>query len=176
MTLFLSSYFLMTISASSVGTEPLVIEQTILSDNDDDQRQSPFSCGPGRLDSSAIYKLLKAKDQASDPSAEFIWKNAAPPRVQLFTWLLIKGRIQCRANLYKKHVVDKPACLSCGAAEETPQHIIFHCPKAIEFWAVLGVPLPQPGAATRDIPVLLKINSVPAKQHNMLLALCCWQI
>jgi len=126
--------------------------------------------------SSAIYKLLKTKDQASDTSAEFIWKNAAPPRVQLFTWLLIKGRIQCRANLYKKHVVDKPACLSCGAAEETPQHIIFHCPKAIEFWAVLGVPLPQTGAATRDIPVLLKINSVPAKQHNMLLALCCWQI
>ena len=168
MTLFLSSYFLMTINTNSVGTEPLVIEQTILSDNDDDQRQL-WSGQTGLV-------CYPQTAEGQRPSLGFIWKNAAPPRVQLFTWLLIKGTIQCRANLYKKHVVDKPACLSCGAAEETPQHIIFHCPKAIEFWAVLGVPLPQPGAATRDIPVLLKINSVPAKQHNMLLALCCWQI
>jgi len=61
-----------------------IIRQTALSESEEDQRQSPFSSGPGKIDTSAIYKLLNARGRASDPSSEFIWHNKAPPRVQLF--------------------------------------------------------------------------------------------
>jgi len=33
------------------------------------------------------------------------WRNAAPPRVQMFMWLLLQGRIQCRSVLHRKHVL-----------------------------------------------------------------------
>ena len=43
-----------------------------------DKRLSPFSRSPDKLDTSTIYKLLKARGQPNDPASTFIWKNAAP--------------------------------------------------------------------------------------------------
>ena len=37
--------------------------------------------------------IFQARANAMDDKASFIWKNAAPPRVQLFMWLLLQGRI-----------------------------------------------------------------------------------
>lgn len=69
-----------------------IVQQTTLSAHPD-RRLSPFSRSPDKLDTSTIYKLLKAKGQPDDPASTFIWKNAAPPRVQLFIWFLTKGRM-----------------------------------------------------------------------------------
>jgi len=60
-----------------------VLAQTELS-GQADQRSSPFSKNASGLDSGAIYQLLKAKGQPSDDTANFVWRNAAPPRVQMF--------------------------------------------------------------------------------------------
>ena len=54
-----------------------------------DQRSSVFSKGASGLDSGAIYRLLKARGQPNDERASFIWKNSAPPRIQMFMWLLV---------------------------------------------------------------------------------------
>lgn len=102
-------------------------------------KDSTFSRGNDKLDTSAIYRLLKAKGQENDPASSFIWRNAAPPRVQLFFWLLMRGRIQCRSNLYCKKIVDSPDCEICGSGMETPDHIIFQCPIAISFWEAIGL-------------------------------------
>jgi hypothetical protein len=114
-----------------------IVAQTTLSQGND-QQKSPFDCGRGKLDSSSIYRLLKARQHAADPASEFIWKNSGPPRIQFFMWLVSKGRIQCRANLFKKEVVDNRCCEICGAAEESTDHIILHCPFAEEFWNKIG--------------------------------------
>jgi len=64
----------------------VIIAQSFLS-AEQDRRLSPFDLGQGKLDASAIYKLLKAKGAPSDQAADFVWNNATPPRVQLFMWL-----------------------------------------------------------------------------------------
>ncbi|KXG32323.2 hypothetical protein SORBI_3003G139050 [Sorghum bicolor] len=90
---------------------------------------------------------------------------------------VVKGRIQCRANLFKKHMVDSSAYVSCGAMEaETPEHLLFFCDKASQFWNSIGVHLPQTGISTRDIHSFLKISAVPTLQHNMFVAFYCWQL
>jgi hypothetical protein len=52
--------------------------------------------------------------------------------------VLIKGRVQCRTDLFAKHVVDSPVffCGPCRAPEETTGHIFFNCPApwAIQLW------------------------------------------
>jgi hypothetical protein len=53
-----------------------------------DQRSSSFCKDAHTLDSGAIYHLLKSRGQQPDDRAAFIWQNSAPPRVQLFMWLL----------------------------------------------------------------------------------------
>jgi hypothetical protein len=115
------------------------ITQGLTLSDEPDTRLSPLSRTKEKLDSSAIYKLLKARGQAADPASSFIWQNAAPPRVQMFIWLLCKGRVQCRANLHRKHIVDSPTCAVCGAAEETAEHIVFHCDFAVQFWSAFGL-------------------------------------
>lgn len=86
-----------------------------LSDSSD-RRISAFARHDSNLDSGAIYKMIKAKTTASSPKANFIWKSYAPPRVQLFMWLLCRNRIQCRSVLFQKKVVDDPACEICHSS------------------------------------------------------------
>nr|CAB3470977.1 unnamed protein product [Digitaria exilis] len=70
----------------------------------------------GSLRSGPIYKsLITVMGSAQSPFAKFIWGSRAPPRVQLFGWLLVQERIQCRKNLLMKHVHPEEDC----------NHIIF---------------------------------------------------
>jgi hypothetical protein len=98
-----------------------------------DIRKSFFSKGEAGLDSGAFYRLLMAKGQPDHPGARFVWDNHAPPRVQLFMWLLVQGRIKSRSVLHTKKIVDNQLCEVCNDADETPQHIISGCPIAAQF-------------------------------------------
>lgn len=64
-----------------------IISSTVLS-NERDKRITPFSKKELGLDSGSIYRLLKARGQPPDERAVFVWSNVAPPRVQMFMWLL----------------------------------------------------------------------------------------
>jgi hypothetical protein len=151
-----------------------IIEQTALSQGND-LRKSQFDCGHGKLDSSSIYKLLKARQQPADPTSDFIWKNSVPPRIQFFMWLVSKGRIQCRANLCKKRIVSSPGCEICGATEETTDHIILHCPFARSFWNALGLTVTDDLSA-QAMHTLPKIQALPLTQYSTFFAMCCWQL
>jgi hypothetical protein len=151
----------------------IVLQTTLTAGND--RRKSQFDTGRGKLDSSSIYCLLKAKQHAADPSSKFIWKNSVPPRIQFFMWLLSKGRIQCRANLYRKKIVQDQHCEACGASEETTDHIILHCPFARDFWNEIGI-ADTTQIMAREIHEISAISGLPTTQYNTFIALCCWQL
>lgn len=85
-----------------------------------DVRTSSFESKPDKLDTSAIYRILKERGQPAEPASAFIWQNAAPPRVQLFTCFLYKGRIQCRKNLYRKRILDSQFAQSVDKLKKRP--------------------------------------------------------
>ena len=61
-------------------------------------------------------------------------------RVQLFMWLLLKKRIQCRMVLQKKHVLHNSTCEICNEKDETPEHIIISgCALGKPFWEKLSM-------------------------------------
>jgi hypothetical protein len=95
--------------------------------NQPDKRLSQFVDSNGKLDTSTIYKLLKARGEVHDDKAAFIWKSAATPRVQLVMWLLFQKQIQCRSYLQKKRIVSHALCEVCNEADETAEHIISGC-------------------------------------------------
>jgi len=53
----------------------------------------------------------------------------------------IEGRIQCRANLFHKRIVDNPGCEICRVTEETAGHIVFQCLFAVAFCYTLVLSL-----------------------------------
>lgn len=129
-----------------------------------DKRLSHFIDSNGKLDTGTIYKLLKARDEAYDDKAAFIWRSAAPPRVQLLMWLLCQKRIQCRTKLQKKGIVSQPLCEVCNEDDETADHIISGCPIARQYWAALGIDMPS----THDVRDLHKLKR-PQNIPNMAL-------
>jgi len=66
-----------------------------------------------------IYKALKIANSSPDDWAKFIWQNKAPPHVKFFAWLLSQERIQCKANLLRKGIVDNADCDDCRVAAKT---------------------------------------------------------
>jgi hypothetical protein len=149
-----------------------VINQTDLTE-DPDKRSSPFFRLDNSLDSGALYRMIKARGQGDNPRATFIWKSMAPPRVQLFIWLLLQRRIQCRSVLYKKGVVDSAACEICSAAEETPEHIIYGCCLGRHVWASLNL-LPTISVDMTELHEVLGPPGIP--EFPTFIALVCWQL
>jgi hypothetical protein len=143
--------------------------------NHKDRRQSMLCKGNGDLDTSMIYVTLKSASSSEDPWANFVWKNKAPPRVKFFTWLLSKGRIQCKTNLIKKRIVDNNICDICQQVEETPEHIIFGCSAVRQFWEAIQIRTQQDWSIQK-LQEIVRPTHLPHKHFGMFLILCCWHI
>ncbi|CAO1940520.1 unnamed protein product [Urochloa humidicola] len=105
---------------------------------------------------------------------KFVWRNKAPPRVQFFAWLLVQERIQCRANLLLKNIVDDAKCELCHNREETCDHIIFTCPFASQVWAGLGMDIQF--ATVKALWEVPRPTAIPIKHYDSFLLLVSWQI
>jgi len=126
------------------------------------------------IDTGSLYRMLKARGQ-DDPRAAFVWKNSAPPRVQLFMWLLLQKKIQCKSTLFKRHVVDDTTCEICGNADETPEHIIWGCSLGRTVWQRLNI---QPGNPTdmASLHTTAPPSHIPSVEFPGFIALICWEI
>ncbi|KAK1609017.1 hypothetical protein QYE76_032690 [Lolium multiflorum] len=70
--------------------------------------------------------------------------------VKIFAYLLDIDRLSTRVNLFHKGCASSSACAACGAPE-TGRHLFFDCPRAVELWAALEVPIPIGGFSIWDL-------------------------
>ena len=99
---------------------------------------------------------------------DFLVQNIGPfttptcgtPRCEVFGWLALRGRLQCRANLVTKGVVLDDMCTACRVNVETSAHILFHCEFAKHFWASLHQ--------------LRRPQGIPVLHYNTFVLLRCW--
>jgi hypothetical protein len=128
----------------------------------------------GELSISELYKLCTFGGVEA-AFAEFVWKNYAPSKVKFFMWLLVQSRIQSRAALLAKKIIQ-PAdahCPICSAPVENASHIVLGCSFARRFWAAIGAP---PGVAC-EVHQLHALPSVlKGPTASTFTALCCWNI
>lgn len=142
-----------------------------------DRRSLPL-CGKGAggLRTSTLYKLC-VFGSMKDTNFAFVWQNRAPSRVRFFAWLLVRGRIQCRANLHRKNILDLSAsgCPLCPAPLETAAHIMFGCPFAQRFWAAMGA-RPAPELPVADAAHCALPPTAPTDTAATLRLLCLWHL
>jgi hypothetical protein len=151
-----------------------IIAGASLSDQPD-RRRSPFIKHNDCFDSGAIYHLLKARGQPADARATFVWRSVAPPRVQMFMWLLTQRRIQCRTVLQRKNILPDATCEVCNELDESPEHIMGGCTISRELWERLGLTEMTTTALT-DIHHLNPPAGIPSTEFLAFLALACWQL
>ena len=107
-------------------------------------------------------------------SQSLFWRNRAPPRVQFFAWLLARQRLNCRANLSAKHLLDDAKCEVCSVEDEDCQHLILSCPFASQAWHALGMDAGQ-GEVTK-LWAFPRPTSIPSKHFDSFVLLICWNL
>jgi len=151
-----------------------LLNQTVLS-NEPDKRQSTFLRPDQSLDTAALYKMIKAKGQGSDPKAVFIWKSMVPPRVKMFMWVLMQRKIQCRQVLLKKRIVDSAICEICSLQIESPEHIIHGCSIGREVWTRLRLQSMLTSNVS-EMHLVSNRSPSPIPELPTFLSLVCWHI
>jgi hypothetical protein len=63
-----------------------------------------------------------------------VWRTRVPPKVKIFLWQLIRGRLPTCEQVAKRHDPSNGRCAMCGEIEDC-NHIFFGCHLAKFLWA-----------------------------------------
>jgi hypothetical protein len=65
---------------------------------------------------------------------KLIWKLKVPNVEKNFIWRVCHDILPTRDNLLRRKVVTDPSCPMCGLEVETPIHLLWNCPSAMDVW------------------------------------------
>lgn len=86
----------------------------------------------------AAYAIL-TREETEDDHANLIWRPRAHPKLKLFGWVLYRGRLNTRANLFHKHIISDAACPRCPCTSKDTAHLFLNCPKGHQVWVQLQI-------------------------------------
>ncbi|KAK3219665.1 hypothetical protein Dsin_013635 [Dipteronia sinensis] len=105
--------------------------------------------GGGSVASWLDAQVLEGPSLDDQEALKFFRQGICPPKVQVFGWQLVKGKVLVR-NQLSRYGLDQVACLDCplcGSNVESVDHLFIHCQwswnlwlKCIGWWKVVGCP------------------------------------
>ena len=66
-----------------------------------------------------------------------VWKNWAPPKCKLFSWLIIQNRVWTADRLERRGWPNGRLCPLCCCEDETARHLLFTCRFSIRLWGMI---------------------------------------
>lgn len=120
------------------------------------------------------YNLLMTKEH-QDHTADNIWTSRVPNKVKVFAWLLFRSRLNTRANLHHKHILNTSICTRCLGVDETSAHLFIRCPFALRIWQRLRLPI----EVIDDLPNIWDLPSPMPLHHkvcNSVILTIMWKI
>ena len=82
----------------------------------------------------AIHLQQDGSEVPQDDKWRKIWQHKFWPKIALFCWLLIRGRILTWENLVKRGMTGPSHCVLCLDSSETTSHLLDECPFAATLW------------------------------------------
>ena len=75
-----------------------------------------------------------------------VWKKLAPPKVELFMWLALLGKLNTRQRLCDIGILqeDQATCPLCVLQSESIDHILLSCHYSQQIWQSIATDLGQP--------------------------------
>ena len=68
---------------------------------------------------------------------KLIWNNRIPSKISFFAWEVWWDKILTMEQLKKRGRHLSSRCPLCGKDEERLDHLLLHCPKAYNLWALI---------------------------------------
>lgn len=88
----------------------------------------------------SLVDLALHHQSSEETTSTLAWKGVAPPRVQIFVWCVLKGRILTKVELRRRGLLgseDNPICSLCDLEEEDSDHLLIGCQVARSLWTSL---------------------------------------
>ncbi|XP_048490879.1 uncharacterized protein LOC125492440 [Beta vulgaris subsp. vulgaris] len=85
---------------------------------------------------SACLELAKASPHLMPDPIKGIWKGLIPPRIEMFAWLALLGKINTKDKLARMGIIreDENLCVLCESSPENYNHLLLHCPFSWKVW------------------------------------------
>lgn len=112
------------------------IDGSLLSlDGEDSLIWKPHKTGLFSVKSMSL-ELDKMNLQPSHDIIKGIWRGLVPPRIEVFSWLALLGKINTRAKLLRIGLIpsNEAVCIFCDVPVEDHNHLLLLCPFAWGLW------------------------------------------
>ncbi|KAK0599556.1 hypothetical protein LWI29_006326 [Acer saccharum] len=93
-------------------------------------------CSTGQFSVKLVWKNLEENFVGNSAVFNRIWKSICPPKVEIFVWHLLHGRVLVRNALKRFGLISNNIfdCPMCGEAEESIDHLFLNCKWAWNLW------------------------------------------
>lgn len=88
---------------------------------------------------SLCLELAKSSNSYNQEWIKSIWKGVVPPRIEVFTWLTLLGKINTKGKLASIGIIppEDTICPLCKSSPENHNHLLLHCSFASSIWSWL---------------------------------------
>ncbi|CAL9004343.1 unnamed protein product [Prunus brigantina] len=114
------------------------------------------------------------QDSYHHPQAAFLkkmWVLKVPPKVKIFSWLLIRKRLQVRGHLHRFLPQINPECPFCNIHRETIPHLFSTCHFAQSIWSCTSM---APGITSPNFDFLTWLGSLLTTPNSSSPKLFCY--
>ncbi|KAJ1688151.1 hypothetical protein LUZ63_019541 [Rhynchospora breviuscula] len=132
----------------------------------------------GDYSAASAYRLLADPGMRS-PYHKLLWKIKAPPKVQIFLWLILLDRVLTQQNLVRRNWPSITSCQCCSeGCMETSVHLFVHCNFAKQIWTQLQIRFNLPLLTfTTDLPAFwLQNRETIGPSWDIIWAASSWAI
>ncbi|XP_072066904.1 uncharacterized protein [Arachis hypogaea] len=84
-----------------------------------------------------LQEGMLSEDVARYSFRNTIWKGLAPPRVELFVWFVLVGKVNTKERLSRLRIIsqDDKRCVLCNKDDEQVHHLFLDCDFAWHVWS-----------------------------------------
>lgn len=158
-----------------------------LGDPGTDDRLGLHYSKDGRFSVRSCYHMVVRSGEEAGPSGggtswesafnwQAIWNLNLPPKIRVFLWRACLGILPHVLELFRRHIISSPICVSCGVASETTFYVFMECRGVAEIWRAQPFRLPEVDAHASMWMIFSVMKTHLAKEWLLVAVVICWKI